>query len=70
MFSAFSIDALEPILDFQTSITFLLVDKTQIVGTHFLNKIARSILVIQLSRFAGFSFDQHGTLCNVIINMS
>ena len=52
MSSAFSIDFLEPTSEFQTHVTFLLVDKTQSVGIHFLSWIARKMLVIKLSGFA------------------
>ena len=38
----------EPTSEFQTPVTFLLVDKTQRVGIHFLSSIARKILVIIL----------------------
>ena len=54
MSSVFSIDFLEPTSEFQTPVTFLLVDKTQSVGIHFLSWIARNILVIKLSGFAEF----------------
>ena len=53
---AFSVDFLEPTSDFQTPITFLLVDKNTKCGYKF-SKIARKILVIKLSRYAEiFSF--------------
>ena len=61
MSSAFSIDFLAPNLEFQTPATFLLKwTKTQSVGIQFLSKIARKILVINLSGFAEiFSFLLH-----------
>ena len=37
MSSAFFINFLEPASEFQTPVTFLLVDKTQSVGIHFLS---------------------------------
>ena len=52
MSSAFSVDFLEPTSDFQTPITFFLVEKKHKVGTHFFNWIARKILVIKLLGFA------------------
>ena len=52
MSSAFSVCFLEPTSEFQTPVTFLLVAKTQSVGIHFLSKITRNILVINLSGFA------------------
>ena len=71
MSSAFSIDFLEPISDFQTSITFLLVDKTQSVGTHFLNKMARKILVIKLSGFAEIlTFPTPAPVVSVLTDMA
>ena len=51
MSSAFSVDFLEPTSDFQTPITFFLVEKTQ-SGYSFFNWIARKILVIKLLGFA------------------
>ena len=56
MSSAFSIDFLEPTSDFQTPITFLLVDKTQSVGIHFLNKISTlSPVVLALADMAHYA---------------
>ena len=52
--------------DFQTSVTFLIVDKTQSVGIHFLNLIVRNILVIKLSGLGNllrFSFSYLRLLC-------
>ena len=52
MYFAFSVDFLEPTLDFQAPITFLLNNKkTQCVGIRFLNWIVRNILVTNLSVF-------------------
>ena len=51
MYFAFSVDFLEPTLDFQTPITFLLNNKkAQCVGIFF-NWIVRNILVTNLSVF-------------------
>ena len=76
MSSAFSIDSLEPTSEFQTPVTFLLVDKNTKCGYSF-SLIARKI---KMSGFAeiftistpayGFSFGRHCTLCNVIIYMT
>ena len=54
MSSAFSTDFLEPTSEFQTPVTFLLVDKKQSVGIHFLSLIARTILVMHV-RFSAFT---------------
>ena len=71
MSSAFSIDFLEPISDFQRSIAFLLVYKTQSVGAHVLNKIARKILVIKLSGFAEiFTFPTPAPVVSVLTDMA
>ena len=45
MSSAFSIDFLEPTSEFQTHVTFLLVDKNTKGGYLFLSWIAKKILV-------------------------
>ena len=52
MSSVLSIDFLELTSDFQIPITFLLVDKKTKYGLHFLDYIAKKILVIKLSGFA------------------
>ena len=49
---SFSVDFLEHTSDFQTPITFLLVEKNTKCGYSFLNWIIRNILITKLSRFA------------------
>ena len=53
--SAFSIYFLEPTSEFESPVTFLLVDKKQSVDIHFFSKIARKTLVNKLSGIWKFS---------------
>ena len=48
----FFIDLIEPTSDFQTAITFLLVDKNTSCGYSFFNWIISNIWVTKLSGFA------------------
>ena len=78
MSSAFSFDFLEPTLEFQTTVTFLLVDKNKVRAFIFLvrsqgkfGKNCRDLLKFSLFYSCSycFSFGRHCTLCNVIINV-
>ena len=77
MSSAFSFDFLEPTSDFQTPITFLLLDNNTKCGfsfslldrkENFGNKIVQICWKFHFpySCSCGFSFGGHGTLCNVM----
>ena len=71
MSSAFSIDFLEPTSEFQTLITFLLVDKTQSVGIHILSWITRKILAIILLGFAEFfTFSTPAPMVSVLADIA
>ena len=68
MCSAFSIDFIGPTPEFQTPLTFLLVDKTQSVDINFLSYIARTILVIKFSGFAEiFTFSTAASMVSDLV---
>ena len=64
---SFSIDFLEPTSEFQTPVTFLLVDKNTKCGYSFSKLDHKNILVIKLSGFAEiFTFSTPALMVSVL----
>ena len=71
MASAFSIEFIELTSDFQTPLTFELVDKTQSVGIYFLNQITMKFLINKLLEFVDiFTFPTPAPVALVLANMT